>query len=130
MSVLHFILDYTECPTIPANSSGICVQACNNNSECSGGQLCCSNGCGFQCMSGELRGLKISYIYSNMYNCYNSCLLQFSTTHKEHIICCLASYIAAAKNKKVKLFGVQVKECHTAKHFTVDWCLQDTMHDI
>ena len=41
-----------ECPD-PATSifGGACVEACSSDSDCSDGQLCCSNGCGHECMS-------------------------------------------------------------------------------
>ena len=39
-----------ECPA-PGEGFGLCEEACNSNSDCSDGQLCCSNGCGHQCMT-------------------------------------------------------------------------------
>merc|ERR1719282_61158 len=36
------------------NGMGICVQECNNNSECAAPKLCCSNGCGHVCMIPEV----------------------------------------------------------------------------
>ena len=41
-----------ECPA-SGESNGACFEACSSNSDCSDGQLCCSNGCGHQCMSPE-----------------------------------------------------------------------------
>ena len=40
-----------ECPVPSPNSLGSCDEACTSDSNCTGGQLCCSNGCGHQCMS-------------------------------------------------------------------------------
>ena len=39
-----------ECPA-PGEGFGACIELCTSNSNCTGGQLCCSNGCGRQCMS-------------------------------------------------------------------------------
>ena len=43
------ILLCVECPA-PGDGFGTCVQACNNDSDCKTGELCCSNGCGRECM--------------------------------------------------------------------------------
>jgi len=37
------------CPD-PSDAVGTCVNLCNNDSDCSGGQMCCSNGCGQICL--------------------------------------------------------------------------------
>ena len=40
-----------ECPFVePSSGFGICVEECNNDNGCSGGKICCSNGCGHTCM--------------------------------------------------------------------------------
>ncbi|XP_033634887.1 uncharacterized protein LOC117296122 isoform X3 [Asterias rubens] len=40
-----------ECPFVePSSGFGICVEECNNDDGCSGGKICCSNGCGHTCM--------------------------------------------------------------------------------
>ena len=36
---------------MPGEGFGVCVEACTNDSDCKTGQLCCSNGCGHECMS-------------------------------------------------------------------------------
>ena len=33
------------------NILGACVEACSSDSECTNGQMCCSNGCGHECMT-------------------------------------------------------------------------------
>ena len=38
-----------ECPA-PGEGFGACIEACSSDSDCSDGQLCCSNGCGRECM--------------------------------------------------------------------------------
>ncbi|CAH1790945.1 unnamed protein product, partial [Owenia fusiformis] len=38
------------CPPVPVGKSGACVESCGDG--CTGGQLCCSNGCGHSCMDG------------------------------------------------------------------------------
>ena len=38
------------CPAPSGDSFGACIEACTSNSNCTAGQLCCSNGCGRQCM--------------------------------------------------------------------------------
>ena len=39
------------CPPASNNTLGTCNEACSGDSDCSDGQLCCSNGCGHECMS-------------------------------------------------------------------------------
>ncbi|XP_078658591.1 uncharacterized protein LOC144903978 [Branchiostoma floridae x Branchiostoma belcheri] len=39
-----------ECPDT-TGMFGICVEACSSDADCSGGQKCCSNGCGHVCMA-------------------------------------------------------------------------------
>ncbi|XP_065920034.1 kielin/chordin-like protein [Dysidea avara] len=38
------------CPVVDPDSFGICPEDCSIDSDCSNGQLCCSNGCGHVCM--------------------------------------------------------------------------------
>ncbi|XP_078613789.1 WAP four-disulfide core domain protein 18-like [Branchiostoma floridae x Branchiostoma japonicum] len=38
-----------QCPEVTPGQVGTCVEACNNDSSCATGQLCCSNGCGHTC---------------------------------------------------------------------------------
>ena len=40
-----------SCPDLIPGTAGICIQACNGDSGCSGDQKCCSNGCGNVCMA-------------------------------------------------------------------------------
>ena len=40
-----------ECPSPDTGTFGSCLESCTLHSDCSDGQLCCSNGCGHQCMS-------------------------------------------------------------------------------
>ena len=37
------------CPTVPDNTVDTCVNECDNDEDCEGQQLCCSNGCGRVC---------------------------------------------------------------------------------
>ena len=37
------------CPD-PSDAVGTCVNLCNDDGDCSGGQMCCSNGCGQACL--------------------------------------------------------------------------------
>mmetsp|Transcript_70618 Transcript_70618/g.199378 ORF Transcript_70618/g.199378 Transcript_70618/m.199378 type:complete len:211 (+) Transcript_70618:49-681(+) len=37
-----------SCPT--PTGTGICVQECDTDADCSGGKICCSNGCGHVCV--------------------------------------------------------------------------------
>ena len=36
-----------RCP--PPTGFGLCVQGCSSNTDCTNGQICCSNGCGTSC---------------------------------------------------------------------------------
>ncbi|KAF6038421.1 hypothetical protein EB796_003257 [Bugula neritina] len=52
--VFAFVCLYTSkaglvgvCP--PPGEFGICLQECTSHFQCSGGQLCCYNGCGRTC---------------------------------------------------------------------------------
>ncbi len=47
----------SQCPQIPPDTVGICVEECSNDSDCDGDQMCCSNGCGHTCMSPTLVNL-------------------------------------------------------------------------
>ncbi|XP_019620393.1 PREDICTED: WAP four-disulfide core domain protein 18-like [Branchiostoma belcheri] len=38
-----------QCPEVTPGQVGTCVEACSNDSSCTTGQLCCSNGCGHTC---------------------------------------------------------------------------------
>jgi len=38
------------CPVVDPDSFGICPEDCSSDSDCTNGQLCCSNGCGHVCM--------------------------------------------------------------------------------
>ncbi|KAG6450120.1 hypothetical protein O3G_MSEX006398 [Manduca sexta] len=40
-----------RCPTIRPGTVGTCVEACINDSSCSGNKKCCGNGCGHVCRS-------------------------------------------------------------------------------
>ena len=41
-----------ECPEPPTSIfGGGCVETCSDNSDCTNGQICCSNGCGHECMT-------------------------------------------------------------------------------
>ena len=42
-----FIADSLTCPNV--TGGGICINECNNNSDCERDLLCCSNGCGRVC---------------------------------------------------------------------------------
>jgi hypothetical protein len=37
-----------SCPAV--TTVGVCVENCNSNSSCTGGQKCCFNGCGHVCI--------------------------------------------------------------------------------
>ena len=39
-----------QCPAVPSDVSGICVQECSNDEECDDAKKCCSNGCGNVCV--------------------------------------------------------------------------------
>ena len=39
------------CPPVDDDMAGTCEERCNNNSDCSAGEMCCSNGCGHVCMA-------------------------------------------------------------------------------
>ena len=41
---------------------GTCVIKCSNDDECSDGQLCCSNGCGRECLDPVLNCSVSSYV--------------------------------------------------------------------
>ncbi|CAC5412867.1 unnamed protein product [Mytilus coruscus] len=43
-----------KCPTIPIGTAGSCDEKCSSDDTCAPGQLCCSNGCGHECMGGAL----------------------------------------------------------------------------
>ncbi|OWF49718.1 Boophilin-H2 [Mizuhopecten yessoensis] len=40
-----------QCPTLPTGAIGTCVEACSDDTGCSGIQKCCSNGCGHTCQT-------------------------------------------------------------------------------
>ena len=40
----------SRCPLVDDNVAGTCEERCTNDSDCSGGEVCCSNGCGHVCM--------------------------------------------------------------------------------
>lgn len=42
---------HLQCPPVEPGQMGICVEECSSGEDChSGGQMCCSNGCGHVCM--------------------------------------------------------------------------------
>ncbi|XP_077983615.1 uncharacterized protein LOC144438460 [Glandiceps talaboti] len=43
-----------QCPAVPSDVSGICVQECSNDEECDDAKKCCSNGCGNVCVEPEV----------------------------------------------------------------------------
>ena len=48
---LYTINNFTVgCPVVDPDSFGICPEDCSSDSDCTNGQLCCSNGCGHVCM--------------------------------------------------------------------------------
>ena len=54
------------CPEVDPNSFGICPEDCSNDSDCTNGQLCCSNGCGHVCMEPAIDPCAVStllYMY-------------------------------------------------------------------
>ena len=38
------------CPTFPTGLAGPCVDYCDTDEDCPPNELCCSNGCGHDCM--------------------------------------------------------------------------------
>ena len=42
---------FFSCPPVDDDIVGICSEECSDNSDCTGGQKCCSNGCGHTCRS-------------------------------------------------------------------------------
>ncbi|CAG0889724.1 unnamed protein product [Darwinula stevensoni] len=52
LASLASTLEAAECP-IPWGW-GLCVELCSSDADCSEGLLCCSNGCGHQCMAPQL----------------------------------------------------------------------------
>ena len=41
---------FFSCPVLEGDVVGICSEECSSDSDCNGGQKCCSNGCGHTCM--------------------------------------------------------------------------------
>jgi len=39
-----------QCPPVPPLAMGVCAELCTGDSDCLAPKLCCSNGCGHQCM--------------------------------------------------------------------------------
>ena len=39
------------CPQVDDDIAGTCEERCTNDSDCSAGEMCCSNGCGHVCMA-------------------------------------------------------------------------------
>mmetsp|Transcript_11963 Transcript_11963/g.31636 ORF Transcript_11963/g.31636 Transcript_11963/m.31636 type:complete len:172 (+) Transcript_11963:40-555(+) len=37
------------CPDVPTGALGTCIEECGGHADCTGGKLCCSNGCGHVC---------------------------------------------------------------------------------
>ena len=55
--IINFVLPMSIfptviCPLLPPDVAGICVEECSSDDDCSGGELCCSNGCGHTCVPG------------------------------------------------------------------------------
>merc|ERR1719336_898715 len=46
------------CPMVDAGKVGHCGMLCSGDSECGDGELCCSNGCGFDCVKAVAAGKK------------------------------------------------------------------------
>ncbi|XP_064403941.1 kielin/chordin-like protein isoform X2 [Halichondria panicea] len=42
-------LEFLQCPIPDSDVIGTCVQSCRSHDNCTGGSLCCSNGCGRTC---------------------------------------------------------------------------------
>eukprot|EP01006_Ploeotia_vitrea_P033892 TRINITY_DN65657_c2_g1_i1.p1 TRINITY_DN65657_c2_g1~~TRINITY_DN65657_c2_g1_i1.p1 ORF type:complete len:173 (-),score=17.92 TRINITY_DN65657_c2_g1_i1:173-691(-) len=40
------------CPVLEADAVGACVEECTKDGDCTGGRVCCSNGCGHTCTIG------------------------------------------------------------------------------
>ena len=48
------------------NTLGACVEACNSDSDCTNGQMCCSNGCGgHECMTPVVDHCAVSVIMND-----------------------------------------------------------------
>ena len=64
MICLYSLYDCTtvECPA-PGDGFGTCVEACSSDSNCTNGQLCCSNGCGHECMTPVVNPCAVSIEY-------------------------------------------------------------------
>ena len=41
-------MEYGNCPA--PSGAGVCVEECSSDTECSGAEICCFNGCGHVCM--------------------------------------------------------------------------------
>lgn len=41
------------CPYVATNTFGVCLDGCSSDSDCTGSQKCCSNGCGHYCTAPE-----------------------------------------------------------------------------
>lgn len=50
---IPYVAPLLRCPATDPNMAGTCQQECDSHVNCSSGQLCCSNGCGFTCVAGE-----------------------------------------------------------------------------
>ena len=55
--LLYYCID---CP--PHEGFGACIETCTDNSDCTNGQICCSNGCGQQCMTPVVDPCAVSVI--------------------------------------------------------------------
>jgi len=51
------------CPEVPEDTSGICVEQCDN---CSVTELCCSNGCGHVCMASVVSDTPCTVLRENV----------------------------------------------------------------
>uniref|UniRef100_A0A3P9Q433 WAP domain-containing protein n=1 Tax=Poecilia reticulata TaxID=8081 RepID=A0A3P9Q433_POERE len=45
-----FLTGNPECPD-PQGKTGVCAELCYSDKDCLCGELCCSNGCGHECIS-------------------------------------------------------------------------------
>ena len=57
---------YIECPVPPTSIfGGACVEACDSDTDCTNGQICCGNGCGHECMTPVVDPCAVSVIMND-----------------------------------------------------------------
>ena len=49
-AVYNVCMGVYYCIGCPPPGIGFCIEACSSDNDCASGQLCCSNGCGHECM--------------------------------------------------------------------------------